>query len=84
MDPKEEHPKEEHSHEAPKPKQLVKTIGRTIYCFVCDESDGKLMKEIAAYYCPCGSFLCAMHFVDHKCLILHNLDYNEDILQALQ
>jgi Thermopsin len=36
----------------PKPKQRVKVIGGSVFCFSC--------KEISAFYCICGSFTIQM------------------------
>ncbi|MGI0081093.1 MAG: hypothetical protein ACRECH_15900, partial [Nitrososphaerales archaeon] len=43
----------------PKVRQQVKIIGRTIFCFRCEGS-----KEMASYYCACGSFLCTFHLAE--------------------
>lgn len=62
----------------PKVRQQIKIVGRTIFCFRCEGS-----KEIASYYCACGSFLCTLHLAEHNCLVSASLQYNEELLQAL-
>jgi hypothetical protein len=62
----------------PKVRQHVKIVGRSIFCFRCDGS-----KELAAYYCGCGSFLCTIHLAEHSCLVSASMQYNDELLQAL-
>jgi hypothetical protein len=62
----------------PKVRQQVRVIGRTIFCFRCEGS-----KEIAGYYCACGSFLCIMHLAEHSCLVSSSMQYNEELLESL-
>ena len=62
----------------PKVRQQVKIIGRTIFCFRCEGS-----KEMASYYCACGSFLCTLHLAEHSCLVSASMQYNEEVLDAL-
>jgi hypothetical protein len=61
-----------------KVRQQVKVVGRTLFCFRCDGS-----KEIASYYCACGSFLCSFHLAEHSCLVSASMEYNEELLHAL-
>jgi hypothetical protein len=60
-----------------KPTQLVRIIGHTISCKNC-------LKELAAFYCPCGSFLCAFDMASHKCLITLRESFSEDLRKALR
>jgi hypothetical protein len=62
----------------PKIRQRIKVVGRTIFCFRCDGS-----KELAGYYCGCGSFMCALHLAEHSCLVSSSMQYNQELLQAL-
>jgi len=62
----------------PKVRQQIKIVGRTIFCFKCEGA-----KEMAGYYCACGSFLCALHLAEHNCLVSASLQYNEEVIQAL-
>ncbi|HKW05300.1 MAG TPA: hypothetical protein VJN71_08385 [Nitrososphaerales archaeon] len=62
----------------PKVRQQIKIVGRTIFCFRCDGS-----KEMASFYCSCGSFLCALHLTEHSCLVSSSMQYNEELLSAL-
>jgi len=62
----------------PKVRQQIKIVGRTIFCFRCEGS-----KEMAGYYCACGSFLCTLHLAEHSCLVSASLQYTEELLQAL-
>jgi hypothetical protein len=62
----------------PKVRQQIKVVGRTIFCFRCDGS-----KEMAGYYCACGSFLCTLHLAEHSCLVSASLQYNDELIQAL-
>lgn len=62
----------------PKVRQQIRIVGRTIFCFRCEGS-----KEIASYYCACGSFLCTLHLAEHTCLVSASLQYNDELLQAL-
>ena len=60
-----------------KPTQMLRIIGHTVCCKNC-------MKELAAFYCPCGSFLCAFDMAVHKCLITLKQSYSDDLLKALR
>ena len=62
----------------PKVRQRIKVVGRTLFCFRCEGS-----KEMAGYYCACGSFLCSLHLAEHSCLVSASLQYNEEVMQAL-
>ena len=62
----------------PKIRQQIRIVGRSIFCFKCEGS-----KELASYYCACGSFLCALHLAMHTCLVSSSLQYNEELLQSL-
>jgi hypothetical protein len=62
----------------PKIRQQIRVVGRTMFCFRCEGS-----KEIASYYCPCGSFLCTIHLAEHSCLVSSSMQYNEELRQAL-
>jgi hypothetical protein len=62
----------------PKIRQRIKIVGRTIFCFKCEGS-----KELASYYCGCGSFMCTLHLAEHSCLVSSSMQYNEELLQAL-
>jgi hypothetical protein len=62
----------------PKTRQQIKIVGRTLFCFRCDGS-----KEMASYYCACGSFLCTLHLAEHSCLVSASMQYNEELLEAL-
>jgi hypothetical protein len=62
----------------PKIRKQIRIVGRTIFCFRCDGS-----KEMASYYCACGSFLCALHIAMHSCLVSASMQYNDELLQAL-
>ncbi len=61
-----------------KTRQQVKIVGRTVFCFRCEGS-----KEIASFYCACGSFLCTLHLAEHSCLVSASMEYNEELLEAL-
>ena len=60
-----------------KPTQLLRIIGHTISCRNC-------LKELAAFYCPCGCFLCAFDMVAHKCLIALKENFSDDLKKALR
>ena len=62
----------------PKVRQQLRIVGRTIFCFKCEGS-----KEMASYYCACGSFMCALHLAEHSCLVSASMQYNDELLQAL-
>jgi hypothetical protein len=62
----------------PKIRQQIRIVGRSIFCFKCEGS-----KELASYYCACGSFLCALHLAMHTCLVSSSMQYNEELLQSL-
>jgi hypothetical protein len=62
----------------PKVRQQVKIVGRTLFCFRCEGS-----KEMASYYCACGSFLCTLHLAEHSCLVSASMQYNEELMSAL-
>lgn len=62
----------------PKTRQQIKIVGRTLFCFRCEGS-----KEMASYYCACGSFLCTLHLAEHSCLVSASMQYNEELLEAL-
>ncbi len=62
----------------PKVRQQVRIVGRTMFCFRCEGS-----KEVASYYCACGSFMCTFHLAQHSCLVSSSLQYNEELKQAL-
>jgi hypothetical protein len=62
----------------PKIRQQIRVVGRTIFCFRCEGS-----KELAGYYCGCGSFMCALHLAEHTCLVSSSMQYNQELLQAL-
>jgi hypothetical protein len=60
-----------------KPSQMLRIIGHTISCKNC-------LKELAAFYCPCGSFLCAFDMASHKCLITLRESFSDDLKKALR
>ena len=60
-----------------KPTQMLRTIGHTVSCRNC-------IKELAAFYCPCGLFLCAFDMAVHKCLITLKQSYSDDLRKALR
>jgi hypothetical protein len=60
-----------------KPSQFVRIVGHTISCKNC-------LKELAAFYCPCGSFLCAFDMASHKCLITLRESFSDDLKRALR
>jgi hypothetical protein len=62
----------------PKTRQQIKIVGRTLFCFRCEGE-----KEMASFYCACGSFLCALHLAEHSCLVSASMQYNEELLVAL-
>lgn len=62
----------------PKTRQLIKIVGRTIFCFRCNGT-----VEIASFYCACGSFLCALHLAEHSCQVSQSMEYSQEILHAL-
>jgi hypothetical protein len=62
----------------PRIRQAIRIVGRSIFCFKCEGS-----KELASYYCACGSFLCTLHLVEHSCLVSASMQYNEEIIAAL-
>jgi hypothetical protein len=62
----------------PKVRQHIRIVGRTIFCFRCDGS-----KEMASYYCACGSFLCTLHLAEHSCLVSASMQYNQELIHAL-
>jgi hypothetical protein len=59
-------------------RQQLKVVGRTVFCFRCEGS-----KEMASFYCACGSFLCTLHLAEHSCLVSASMQYNEELLAAL-
>lgn len=62
----------------PRVRQHIRIVGRTIFCFRCEGS-----KEMASYYCACGSFLCTLHLAEHSCLVSSSMQYNEELMQAM-
>jgi hypothetical protein len=60
-----------------RPTQSLRVIGHTICCRNC-------LKELASFYCPCGSFLCAFDMVSHKCLITLRESFSDDLKKALR
>ena len=60
-----------------RPTQFLRIIGHTISCKNC-------LKELAAFYCPCGSFLCAFDMASHKCLITLRESFADDLRRALR
>lgn len=62
----------------PRVRQSIRVVGRTIFCFRCEGS-----KEMASYYCACGSFLCTLHLAEHSCLVSSSMQYNEELMQAM-
>jgi hypothetical protein len=60
-----------------KPTQSLRIIGHTICCKNC-------LKELAAFYCPCGSFLCAFDMASHKCLITLRESFSDELKRALR
>ena len=76
--PAEEVPSDIFDEMEPKVRQQMKIIGRTIFCFRCEGS-----KEMASYYCACGSFLCTLHLAEHSCLVSASMQYNKELLDAL-
>ena len=62
----------------PKIRQQIRIVGRTIFCFRCEGS-----KEMASFYCACGSFLCTIHLAEHSCLVSASMQYNDELLRAL-
>lgn len=62
----------------PKVRQTIRIVGRTIFCFRCEGS-----KEMASFYCACGSFLCTLHLAEHSCLVSSSMQYNEELMQAM-
>jgi hypothetical protein len=62
----------------PKTRQQIKIVGRTLFCFRCEGE-----KEMASFYCACGSFLCTLHLAEHSCLVSASMQYNEELLVAL-
>ena len=62
----------------PRVRQQIRVVGRTIFCFRCEGS-----KELASFYCACGSFLCTLHLAEHSCLVSASMQYNEELKQAL-
>jgi len=60
-----------------RPTQTLRIIGHTVCCRKC-------IKELAAFYCPCGSFLCAFDMAAHKCLITLRESYSDDLKRALR
>ncbi len=62
----------------PKIRQRINVVGRTLFCFRCEGS-----KEVAGYYCGCGSFMCALHLAQHSCLVSSSMQYNQELLEAL-
>jgi hypothetical protein len=65
-----------------KVRQSVKILARTIYCSKCLAAD-QLSKEKAAFYCPCGTFICTYHMIDHRCLVTASINYDEALLASL-
>ena len=61
----------------PRVKQTIKVVSRTVFCVRCNE-------EVAAYYCPCGVFLCTIDFVSHNCTNTLKEMYYKDLVQALR
>lgn len=55
--------------------QSVKVVGRAVVCYKC--------KELAAIYCPCGAFLCELHYAGHTCLITSSMNMDESWRDAL-
>jgi late competence protein required for DNA uptake (superfamily II DNA/RNA helicase) len=60
-------------------RQQIKIVGRTISCHRCQDS-----KEMASFYCACGSFLCAFHVGGHKCLVTASMQYGREVLAGLR
>ena len=60
-----------------RPCQSVRILGHSIPCKNC-------AKELAAFYCPCGSFLCAFDMATHKCLITLRGSYSQDLVKGLR
>ncbi len=67
---------------AKKVRQSLKVVGRTVYCYACSRED-KNSREIASFYCPCGSFVCVNHLLEHTCLLSSSLEYTDDLLASL-
>jgi hypothetical protein len=70
----------ENSEEEIKVLQNVKIICRSVYCALCPPKE----RSLAAYYCPCTSFLCVPHFVNHKCILVLESRRDEAMLEALK
>jgi hypothetical protein len=64
---------------ARKVRQAIKVLGKTQYCSKCEDAQ----KEMAAFYCGCGTFLCAQHVLVHSCVVTQFMGYNEELLKAL-
>ena len=60
-----------------RPSQRLMVLGNTVSCENCK-------KELASFYCPCGSFLCAFDVIAHKCHLTLRRTYAEDLLKALR
>ena len=61
----------------PRVKQTIKVISRTVFCIRCNE-------EVAAYYSPCGAFLCTIDFISHNCTNTLKETYYKDLIQSLR
>lgn len=74
-----QHQKQEESRQARRPrvKQTIKVVSRTIFCIRCHD-------EVAAYYCPCGAFLCTIDFISHNCTNTLKEMYHKDLTEALR
>jgi hypothetical protein len=63
-------------------RQNIKVVGRTIYCLDC-LSDEPGSHELAGFYCACGSFLCSLHIIGHKCQVSQAMEYQKELTAAL-
>ena len=57
--------------------QVLHIVGHGVCCRNC-------MKEIAAFYCPCGAFLCSFDMLSHKCLITLRQTFSDELTKALR
>jgi hypothetical protein len=58
-------------------KQSLKVVG-LVNCKV----EG--CKELAAYYCLCGTCLCIIHMLGHKCLSLDRSNLDSQLKEAMR
>jgi hypothetical protein len=51
-------------------------------CYVCFGQEPP-KEESAVFYCACGSLLCTVHMISHKCLVISRMEYDEELIASL-